>query len=66
MLWAAADTGDAQVEVPVIRDRVTLIQVDGSETVADSPSHRLVVKLEGDRKMAPPVIIIDRAAATKN
>jgi len=66
VLWAAADTGDAQVEVPVIRDRVTLIQVDGSETMADSPGHRLVVKLEGDRKMAPPVIIIDRAAATKN
>jgi|ERR1019366_3186218 hypothetical protein len=66
VLWATADSGDAQVEVPVVHERVTLLHVDGSETVADSPSHRLTVELKGDRKMAPPVIVVDRNTATKN
>ncbi|NOS70254.1 MAG: hypothetical protein HOP33_10020 [Verrucomicrobia bacterium] len=66
ILWATADTGDAQVEVPVVRERVTLVHVDGSETVADTPGHRLTVELKGDRKMAPPVIVVDRTIATKN
>ena len=63
MLWAAADSGNAQVEVPVVHERVKLVRVDGTETVADSPGHRLVVQLKGDRKMSPPMIIIDRTAA---
>jgi hypothetical protein len=61
VLWAAADTGDAQVEVPVGHGRVTLVRVDGSETVAETPDRRLNVELKGDRKMAPPVIVVDRA-----
>lgn len=65
VLWAAAGAGDAQVEVPVIHQQVTLLQVDGSEIVADSLSHRLTVELKGDRKMAPPVIVVDRAPAKK-
>ena len=60
VLWAWADSGDAQVEVPVKRERVTLVQVDGSETRASTPGHRLSVDLRGDRKMAPPVIVVDR------
>ncbi len=66
VLWAAANTGDAQVELPLVHNQVTLMQVDGSETVAESSSHRLAVELKGDRKMSPPVIIIDRAIALKN
>jgi hypothetical protein len=63
VLWAAADSGDAQVEVPIEHEHVKLLQVDGSETVSDSASHRLTVELKGDRKMAPPLIIVDRPAA---
>jgi hypothetical protein len=60
VLWAIADTGDAQVEVPVAHERVTLVQVDGSEPIMNTASHRLTVTLKGDRKMAPPVILVDR------
>jgi hypothetical protein len=66
VLWAVADTGDAQVEVPVIRERVTLVNVNGSETVAHAPGKRLTVELKGDRKMAPPVIVIDRIIGAKH
>ena len=60
VLWAVADQGDAQVEVPVARDRVTLVQVDGSKTEHHPSGHGLTVNLKGDRKMAPPVIVVDR------
>jgi len=60
ILWAVADAGDAQVEVPVTRDRITLVQIDGSESVTNAPGHRLTVELKGDRKMAPPVMVVDR------
>ena len=66
VLWAVADTGDAQVEVPVIRERVTLVNVNGSETVAHAPGKRLTVELKGDRKMAPPAIVIDRIIGAKH
>jgi len=66
ILWAIADTGDAQVEVPVTRERVTLVQVDGSESVPSAPGHWLTLELKGDRKMAPPVIVIDRSIEAKN
>jgi hypothetical protein len=66
ILWAIADTGDAQVEVPVPRERVTLVQVDGSESVPSAPGHWLTLELKGDRKMAPPVIVIDRSIEAKN
>ncbi|GEM_PF-1730652 len=60
ILWADANTGDAQVEVPVCSDRVRLVHVDGSESATNAPGHRLVLELEGDRKMAPPVMVVDR------
>ena len=62
VLWAVADQGDAQVEVPVIRDRVILVQVDGTITEQHPCGHRLTVNLKGDRKMAPPVLVVDRPA----
>jgi hypothetical protein len=65
ILWVIADTGDAQVEVPVTRERVTLVQVDGSESVTSAPGHRLALELKGDRKMAPPVIVVDRIMDAK-
>lgn len=60
ILWAIAATGDAEVEVPVTRERVTLVQVGGTESVTNTPGHRLTLTLKGDRKMAPPVMVIDR------
>jgi hypothetical protein len=53
------------VEVPVTRERVTLVQVDGSESVTSAPGHRLALELKGDRKMAPPVIVVDRIMDAK-
>ncbi|HRZ91548.1 MAG TPA: hypothetical protein P5022_01445 [Candidatus Paceibacterota bacterium] len=40
-----------------------LIQVDGSESVTNAPGHRLVLELEGDRKMEPPVLVVDRVGS---
>ena len=60
IIWAIAGAGDAQVEVPVRRDRVSLVQVDGASAVASAPGHRLTLGLRGDRKMAAPVMVVDR------
>jgi hypothetical protein len=60
ILWAIANSGDAAVEVPVARERVSLVRVDGSEAVISASGHRLTLELKGDRKMAPPVILVDR------
>jgi hypothetical protein len=61
ILWAHANTGSAEVEIPVHRDQITLVQVDGEEViVAAAPGRRLKIELKGDRKMAPPVIVVDR------
>ncbi len=61
ILWAVAGAGDAQVEVPVTREQVTLVQVDGTESLTNTPDHWLSLTLKGDRKMAPPVMVIDRS-----
>lgn len=61
VLWPTAGTGDAEVEVPVIHERVSLLRVDGSEIVENATGHRLALELKGDKKMAPPVIVVDRA-----
>ncbi len=34
--------------------------MDGSKTEHPSPGHGLMVNLKGDRKMAPPVLVVDR------
>ena len=62
ILWAMPGTGDAEVEVPVHRAKVRLVQVDGLESVAEASDHRLQLELKGDRKMAPPVLVLDRAS----
>jgi hypothetical protein len=65
ILWATADTGAAQVELPARRERVMLVQVDGSESVTNAPGHRLTLGLKGDPKMAPPVMVVDRVIETR-
>jgi hypothetical protein len=63
ILWAIADTGDAEVEVPVIHEEVALVRVDGSESSVITTDHKLILELKGDRKMAPPIILVDRPLA---
>jgi hypothetical protein len=63
VLWAVADTGDAEVEVPVVREQVTRVHVDGTRTVCHTRGGRLTVDLKGDRKMAPPILLVDRPTA---
>jgi len=60
ILWAMAGTGEARVEVPVRRIHVRLVQADGSESITSAPGHQLRLELNGDRKMPPPVLVLDR------
>jgi hypothetical protein len=60
VLWAAAGTGDAEVAVPCMRERVKIVQVNGSETTLAKVRDRVTIRLGGDSKMAPPVLLIDR------
>ena len=63
VLWEVADTGTAQVEVRVVRERVALVQVDGPRTECRAAGGRLTVDLKGDAKTAPPVLVVDRSAS---
>jgi hypothetical protein len=62
VLWAIAGTGEARVEVPVRRQQLTLVHVDGSRSVATATGQRLILELKGDGKMAPPVLVLDRVS----
>lgn len=61
VIWAAANTGDAQVEVPVVRPRVTVISVDGTKQTLEASEGRVRLTLKGDSKMAPGILVVDRA-----
>ena len=60
ILWAGAGTGDAEVEVPCIREQIKAVQVNGTEAVMTGTNGRVRVHLLGDSKMAPPVLLLDR------
>ena len=62
--WAAAGTGDADLELPLIRRQVKTVQVDGGETMMTVTSRSVRIHLRGEAKMAPPVLIIDRRGST--
>lgn len=62
VLWAAAGTGDAEVELPTLRRQIETVQIDGTESTMTSTNERLRLRLRGESKMAPPVLVIDRAA----
>jgi len=65
VLWAVADTGDARVTVPVIRERVDMVSVDGVRTVCRTFNRHFTVNLKGDGKMAPPVLVVDQPTRGK-
>ena len=60
ILWAVAGTGAAQVEVPVKRERVEVISLDGKSHPLTANAGRLRVDLPQDSKMPAPVIMVDR------
>jgi hypothetical protein len=60
VVWALADAGPAVVEIPVVRDRVDLLDVEGNQTITTAVAGRIRLRLAGDAKMPPPVIVVDR------
>jgi len=60
ILWAVADAGNAEIEVPVAHTRVSVMRVDGSESILSPTGSRITLELKGDHKMAPPIILVDR------
>ncbi len=61
ILWAEAGTGEARVNLPLVNSSVMIQRVDGTiQTLVPNQKH-LAITLPGDAKMAPPVLLIDRA-----
>lgn len=60
VVWALAGTGDAAVEIPAKRDRLEVVFVDGTTSLVTASAGRVRIRLSGDAKMAPPVLIIDQ------
>jgi hypothetical protein len=66
VVWALADTGPAQVELPVRRARVEVISVDGQSSPFAVNASRVRLGLKGDSKMPAPVIVVDRPIEAAN
>jgi len=60
VLWAVAGTGDASAELPVVRERVELLSIDGQSQRLAAAQGRVRVDLKGDEKMAPALLVVDR------
>src|SRR3974377_2214443 len=60
VLWATAGTGDAEVLVPLTHEQAICDSCNGTRTPLSAANHRVPVRLRGDSKMAPPVLLIDR------
>jgi len=65
ILWAAAGTGSAEVELPCIREQIKRVLVDGTETLMTRTNGSVRIHLRGDSKMAPPVLVLDRVAPSR-
>lgn len=65
ILWAAAGSPNATVEVPVASKSVTVVQTDGTKANRQAQGRRITVDLLGDKKMAPPIIVVDRGVSAK-
>jgi hypothetical protein len=62
VVWAAVDTGDAVVALPAVGETVEVVNVDGRREKLRVEQNRIEVRLSGDSKMPPPVLVIDRPA----
>lgn len=60
VIWAKAGTGDAEVEIPVLHDKIRTLSVEGRREDLSAVKRRLRIHLKGDDKMAPPLIVLDR------
>lgn len=60
VVWAVAGAGDAEVELPVLHDRVKTLAIDGRREELTATKRRIRIRLKGDDKMAPPLIVLDR------
>ncbi len=60
IVWALAETGEAVVELPVVHESVEVLTVDGKQETAPAVEGRVRIRLSGDAKMAPPVLVVDR------
>jgi hypothetical protein len=58
--WSLAGGDGAVVEIPVRRERVKVVFVDGKSEFIAPQRGRVRIELRGDVKMPPPVIVIDR------
>jgi hypothetical protein len=61
VLWAVADAGDAVVEIPVTQTSVRAISGNGSAESIEANGGHVRIRLKGDPRMAPPVLVSDRA-----
>jgi hypothetical protein len=66
VLWALANAGDAAVEVPVRRERVEVVLVDGRTVTLSAREGRVRLELKGDAQMPAPIIVIDRPTKPEN
>jgi hypothetical protein len=60
VMWAKANTGSATVQVRCGREQVECVSTEGARAPVSAVYGQVLVKLRGDPKMAPPVLVIDR------
>ncbi|MEO8350921.1 MAG: hypothetical protein ABI680_04265, partial [Chthoniobacteraceae bacterium] len=60
IVWALADSGDAVIKIPVLRPRVSIVNVEGRADSVVAENGRVRVTLRGDEKMPAPLLVIDR------
>ena len=60
VVWAQADTGDAEIEIPVTHAQVETISIEGYHAHPPLNGNRVRLHLTGDEKMPAPLLLIDR------
>ena len=60
VVWAKANTGDAVVQLPCARQAVEWVSTEGARARVSAVDGRVQLRLRGDPKMAPPVLVIDQ------
>jgi hypothetical protein len=60
VVWALPDTGEAEVEIPMVHAVARILTPDGSEDMVDTVDGKVLLNLPGDSIMPAPVLVIDR------
>jgi len=66
VIWALANTGRAKIAIPVKRQSVEVISINGQTNRLPAEGGRVQLDLKGDSKMPEPVLVVDRPASRKN